>query len=334
MTRLRFALRICATVIIAGCAPAKPAGPSHISLHITSDPPGALAMYTPPGNPFNEKDAKVLGKTPLLRLLLPDLGGSQVQVSKAGYLEWLGTISAASPEIQVKLQPLPADDENTASSPPLQSIALVPVRVGLRKIGTDGFETTAAAAEFKNNLLKELGASLATRFGDQASIQSGSKEILETKVWAHLEQQVSKIRLEKLGFYPRPVRVDMPEALTSMLGNSSQALLLLRAEGHYLSTGQRVARVAVPLLLTAAGAVAGASVAASNPGASVVYPIFGPGPSQETVLLQVYLVHAQTRELLWYAQVVTPSRFDDEGVTEAVARKTIEQIPGAILAPR
>jgi hypothetical protein len=43
--------------------------------------------------------------------------------------------------------------------------------------------------------------------------------------------------------------------------------------------------------------------------------------------VQLLLIHSQTREVLWYGQVVYPQYFKHKGVTEETARKATEQIP-------
>jgi hypothetical protein len=205
----------------------------------------------------------------------------------------------------------------------------------LHQVGSTAFESTPDAATFRSRLVQLLGGALEKRFPGKTTVVDTSAEASDAATWGKLEDQISRIRLEKLGSYPVPVRLDIPAQLGPAFANADAAVLLVRAEAYYLSTGQRVARAAVPILLSlASGAAAGAAAQALPAGTTVTYPVFGPGPDQETVLLQMFLLHAQTRELLWYGQVLTQQYFRDDGVVESITAKAAEQIPSAYLAAR
>jgi hypothetical protein len=48
----------------------------------------------------------------------------------------------------------------------------------------------------------------------------------------------------------------------------------------------------------------------------------------------MFLVHASTRELMWYGQVILPQYYKREQVTETAATKAAEQVPAAFLEGR
>src|SRR3972149_5389922 len=61
------------------------------------------------------------------------------------------------------------------------------------------------------------------------------------------------------------------------------------------------------------------------------YTVFGGFPSSERILVQMFLVHSSTRELMWYGQAFMPQFFKHEQVIEKTATKAAEQVPAVFL---
>ena len=67
--------------------------------------------------------------------------------------------------------------------------------------------------------------------------------------------------------------------------------------------------------------------ATGSPG--YIYPVFGARPNSDTVRARMFLIHSETRELLWVGQVLMPAYFKHKQVVETTARKAAEQAPTA-----
>lgn len=338
-TMRRMSIFAAGGLLLAGCA-SQNAGIPHASipLGITSVPSGACVMYGAQAMYFDEKSAVALGKTPLLRNLPPDAAGARIQITKLGYREWSGTLSPAATRITAELQPLSDQekaDRGWMISPPATALTVVPLRVGLHQVGNAAFESTPEATRFRARVVQLLGGALEKRFPGKVAVVDAPAQASEGAAWGALETQISKIRLDKLGCYPVPVRFDIPAGIASAFANANTGVLLVRAEAYYQSSGQRVARAAGPILwsIVSAAAVSTAAQALALPAGTIVtYPVFGPSPDRETVLFQMFLVHAQTRELLWYGQLSTQQYFNDDGVIESITLNAADQIPSAYLA--
>jgi len=255
-----------------------------------------------------------------------------VQLSLRGYKQWLGTLSPSSPIVTARLEPLSDAEKKAAGWVPSASIdriSVVPVRIGTQQIG-DTFQPDSP--EFRNSFITTFQGVMQRRFGNKSSTASVAALEGNAAVMEALEGAVKGVDMSQLAARPTPVVIDFPAEVRTAMTREGGAVLFVRAEAHYLSGGARFARVAIPILLSAASAAA-AGVAAAQASGPSFYPyyILGVAPTQDLVLAQGFLVHAQTRELLWFGQATALAHYEDSGVTSRVAEKLAEQVPAAVL---
>ena len=207
------------------------------------------------------------------------------------------------------------------------------MRLGIRKRGakTDAFDLSSEAVLFTNRFLTAFEQGVKGRFGERARLATDDQLISEES-WNQLTKQLEGVSISTIGYTPAPRRLNFSAAINAKLAELDGAVLLVRAEAYYLGKGAIFARAAIPLLLSAGSAAAGAAGASASGASSYSYSIYGAPPSSDVILVQMFLVHSQTRELLWYGQVVMPQYFKQEQVTEKTATKAVEQIPAGLLA--
>ncbi|MGO9199651.1 MAG: hypothetical protein ACLQM8_03820 [Limisphaerales bacterium] len=308
--------------------------PVDAPVRINSMPPGALVLLCP-GEPFREEAAVPLGKTPLLRLMPLAQAGSSVRLTKAGFQLWTGKVSPAAPEIKAELAALTEAQKAELAwfvSPPCRRLTVVPMRVGIKKAGAkgEGLEASSDAAGFTSRFLTAFEAAVKRRFGAQAA-WAAPAELAGEEFWQQLARQLNGLNVSMIGFTPAPRRLEFPAAAQASLAALDGAVLLVRAEARYLGAGRLISRAAVPLLLTA-GSAAGGYAAAKSAGASFyTYSVFGPPASSDAILVQMFLVHTGTRELMWFGQLLMPQYYKQPQVTENTAARAAEQVPSAFL---
>jgi len=144
-----------------------------------------------------------------------------------------------------------------------------------------------------------------------------------------LEDHLKTLRLEKIGFYPVPRRLTLTPAVAGKLKDIGGVVLLVRAEAYYLKSNDRFMRAAAPLLLSFAS---GATALSTQPGPIYTFLVFGGVPQSEVVFVQIYMVHAETQELLWYGQVQSPDNFKRDNLLEELIQRVVAQIPSAFIA--
>ncbi len=308
--------------------------PIDTTVHIRSTPPGAFVLICP-GDAFREAAALPLGKAPLMRLMPLSAIVNSVRITKAGYQVWEGKLSLGDSDIKAALVPLTEAQKQELGwfvSPPCRRLTVVPVRLGIQRLGSkaEGFETSSDAVSFTNRFLTVLDATIKQRFGSQAVLTTPTNLVTDA-FWQNLARQMEGINVATIGFTPTPRRLSFTTEENASLTALDGAVLLVRTEAHYLGKGAIFARAAVPLLLSA-GSAAGGYAAAQSTGASFyTYSIYGGIPSTEGILVQMFLLHSSTRELMWYGQAFMPQFFKHEQVTENTARKAAEQVPAAFL---
>ena len=328
------AMMALSVALAAGCATGPQVKRVEATIRIESSPPGAFVMMSG-GDQFQEAKAISLGKTPLFRYFsLPETGAS-LQITMAGYETWNGSISPMSPMVKAELLPLTDESKRAKGwfvSPPFQRITVVPMRLGKKKVGTqtEALETTADSVDFGQRFMAAFNATLKKRLGMDPVISKESA-LTSDECWRQLIQNMENVCPEKVGFYPTPLQMQVPAEISSALASVGDAVLFVRAEAYYLGSGAQFGRVATALLLTAGSAAAGYSVASAAGSPMFMYTAHGPGPSGDAILVQLFLVHAKTRELLWVGQVVNPQYFKIADNIGDTARKAAEQIPGSFL---
>jgi len=241
------------------------------------------------------------------------------------------TLSPSSPNISAEMEALSEAERaqvGWVTSAPIDRITFIPLRVGKRKIG-DAFQHEAPA--FRSGFLSVFERVLRSRFGTQLSQSNGHLLDGNDAVMTALETAVKEVDMSQLATRPTPLRVELPEEAETALAELGGAALFLRAEAHYLGGGTRFVRAAVPVLLTAASAAGGMAAAGSIGSPVFVYTVHGPLPTQDTVVAQAFLVHSETRELLWLGQAMLPRHYKDSGAIDEVARRLAEQVPSAFL---
>jgi hypothetical protein len=288
-----------------------------------------------PASAFREELALPLGKTPLLRLMPLAGSGSSVRITKAGYQAWEGKLSLAASEIKAELVPLTEAQKRDLGwfvSPPCRRLTVVPVRMGVQKIGsnTNRFAVSPEAEAFTNRFLTAFRTTMSQRFGSQAALAQPAALVTEA-FWQRLAGLMQGISVATIGYTPVPKRLEFMADENASLAALDGAVLLVRAEARYVGGGTVFVRTAIPLLLTAGSAAAGYSVANATGSPSYTYTVFGPAPSSDAVLVQMFLVHSGTHELMWFGQVILPQYFKHPQVTEKAATKAAEQVPAAFL---
>jgi hypothetical protein len=284
--------------------------PVDTTVRISSTPAGAFVLVSS-GETFREDAALALGKTPLMRRMRLAANGSPVRITKAGYQVWEGKLSPGASDIKAELVPLTDAQKQELGwfgSPPCRRLTVVPVRLGIQKLGSkaDGFETTSDAVSLTNRFLTAFEAMLKQRFGSRAELATPTNLVTDA-FWRQLANQMKGINVATVGFTPTPRRPSFTTGENASLAALDGAVLLVRAEAHYLGKGVIFARAAVPLLLSA-GSAAGGYPAAQSTGASFyTYSIYGGLPSSEDILVQRFLLNSSTRELMWYGRRSCPS---------------------------
>jgi hypothetical protein len=309
-------------------------GPVDATVRISSTPSGALVLICP-GEEFHEDAAVPLGKTPLLRLLPLTESNASIRITKAGYQVWNDKLSPDAPEIKAELAQLTEDEKQKLGwfvSPPCYRLTVVPIRLGIKKVGSkaEGFETSSDATNFTSRFLTAFETTIKQRFGSQAELATPTN-LVSDAVWQELARQVEGINIATVGFTPTPRRLDFTAGENASLADLDGAVLLVRAEAHYMGKGAIFARAAIPILLAAGSAAGGIAVAQSTGASFYTYTAFGAAPSSDVIMVQMFLVHSSTRELMWYGQVIMPQFYKHEQVTERTATKAAEQIPAAFL---
>jgi hypothetical protein len=300
-------------------------------VRVSSEPAGALVMYSR-DRPFDEKTAAVWGTTPLSRYV--DAIEGVVRISKTGFDEWEGVLDEQHMTVNARLTP--RRDEHgewpVVESPPTDFLSVVPLRVGIQEIGQEGkpLDDSDESKTFRQEFVWKLSRELVKRFGRAAQVNKDVQltPVAAQTVWSRLDDQMANVRVEKIGYYPQPVRVDVDTRALGIAAKAGAAVVLVRAEAYYLGTGTQIVRAAVPILLTAASAAGGAAVAASAGAPLYVYPVFGPITANEDAMIaEVYVVHPWTKELLWTGRAAARGHYTNSAVIEGVVTNLVNAIP-------
>jgi len=325
-------LIVCMFTVVNGCVSVSEPELVSVVIRISSNPSGALVMMCP-GRVFVPEKAVTLGETPVLRRLDLPATGSLVQVTKAGFREWSGVLSGESPNIAATLVPF-TDSERSqlgwVESGVCDRLTVVPVRVGIRKTGSDSddLDTSAEAEEFRRRFRNTFEPILADRFGTRAMV-TRPPMLTGGEAWEALSGGLEGIRFDQIGYYPVPKRLQLGAAMDSELHALGGAVLFVRVEACYLGSGARTARFAAPLVKTAISDMIGSAnpVYTGSDYFAYVYTIHGPSDARDTILVDMCLTHSQTSEILWLGRVLLPDWFKRKGVVEDVARRAAAQIP-------
>ena len=323
-----------AVVTFVGCAsaPVKPSNYVQTTLQVSSTPEDALVMMSCAAT-FDEKSALVIGRTPLLRLRNLPKKGCELSISKPGYHEWRGRITPDASTISAELVAFSEDEKaklGFVDSQPADCLSLVPVRVGIHQLGDKAeiMESSPDAEDFRTNVIEGFKKELPKHFGAKAEVRQEA-ELQNTNTWIELEDNLKTLRLEKIGFYPVPRRLDLTPKVASKLKDIGGIVLLVRTEAYYLKSNDRFMRAAAPLLLSFAS---GATALSTQPGPIYTFLVFGGLPQSEVVFVQIYMIHAETQELLWYGQVQSPDNFKRDNLLEELIQRVVAQIPSAFIA--
>jgi hypothetical protein len=305
------------------------------TVRISSVPSGALVLVCP-GEEFREDAAEPLGKTSLLRLMSLTESNMSVRITKPGFQLWNGKLLPTASEIKADLIPLTDAQKHEQAwfaSTPCHRLTVVPVRLGIKKVSSKGeeLETSSNAAEFTNRFLTTFESKIKARFAQQATLLTQTNLASEA-FWQQLSRQMKGVRISTIGFTPVPIKLNFPADINAQLDELDGAILFVRVEAHYVGKGAIFMRAAVPILLSAASAAGGMAAAQSAGSPVYVYNVYGGmDTSSDLILVQMFLVHSHTRELMWYGQVAMPAFYELEHVTEKTATKAAEQVPAAFL---
>jgi len=309
-------------------------------IRISSSPSGALVMLSNQAE-FDEMTAPVLGKTPIMRRMQISTGGSVIHITKPGYEEWVGRISAETPQIKADMVLLPNTDLNRSTRSKFNKVTVIPARIGIRKVWNPksgeelpDFEVSELATGFRRNFMHSLGERLRGRFSENIAVKN-SPELETDEFWLQVEDILTGIRPDKIGFYPEPVSIEFGTHYSDILSSIGDGVLLIRSEAYYHTKGHTSGLVIGAILMTLAAREAAKQNAktGANPGETVMYsyPVYSVGPSNESIIVQQLLIDSETKELVWFSQTVLPGNFSREGVTETLASKIGSQFPSAFL---
>jgi hypothetical protein len=257
-----------------------------------------------------------------------------VRVSKRGFEEWEATLGARHLTLNAKLVPLADRDGEiaTVESPPTDFLTVVPLRLGIHKVGEEEgvLESSEQGKVFEFEFLQKLSRELMKRFGSAALVTEDAPlaPSAANAIWSRIGGQLAGVRVEKLGYHPRPVRLDIDARDLGSGAKAGAALALLRAEGSYVGTGTKVARGVVQVVVTTAvgaGAAAGAAAAGAAPVIVGAPPPLT--PLEETVVGELYVVHPWTKELLWIGRAAGRGRYTEPGVVDGVVARLVSEIP-------
>jgi hypothetical protein len=306
-----------------------------VPIQITTTPPRAL-VFLSHDSTFDEKTALCLGTTPLLRNLNLSNHNNHLQLIKPGYREWNGTLTPETSIKNIVLEQL-SEQENKKNgfykSPMTQEMTVIPLRIRVQPLSKKDQKTdnTTESLDFKSRMLTSFEKEIRHRFQEKAKIQ----EVLEWEdenFVQNLLDQIKNIRLEKIGYTTFPISLHFDPKDEKYLSSLQGTILFLRGEAWYEGKGKKILKGLLPILLTAGSVSIGYNAAINSGASGFAFNIFGALPSTNTVLLQMFLVHSQTKELLWYGQVLfSPAHFKTPEVIEKTAVQGAKQIPSMFI---
>lgn len=284
-------------------------------IRIDSKPTDAFVTMTQKVS--DEEKTVPLGRTPLMRYLLVSTEGDSLTVTKRGYNEWKGTVTTESPEIVADMVPLSNEEKGWPVSNPAEFLTVIPVRVGIQKIADDAeLEVTGDdALAFKSRVTDTLKKSLQERFGEKVRFAEIPPPA-NIEFWDEMSETLKDVYPSKVDYYPSPLAIKLRDDFNEIVSRNEGAVLLIRAEGHYMGAAKRFG---VPALLTAM------SVGFAFMGASTV-SLYGP-LNADFIAVQAALVHPQTKEVLWIGQRREIAHFSKTEVADQLIEKIVRQIP-------
>lgn len=332
--RLIRATWFAALVALAGCVTTNQPQMTNCSVTIRSEPKGALVLASS-SNTVQEAEAVVLGNTPLRRFMRIQNEGMPLLISARGYQEWRGSVSPANPTVSARLRRMP---RNAKSEKRLQGVKILPVRVGAHVIGQARriLDSNPESARYRSLFLDTFHSTI----GEQAPKYGAEHEMTAAQyeaVWNVVEERLKKHCFERIPYLPEPLQMDLGPLGLERQQSEDKYLLLLRAEAYYVSGGKRFARIAAPLILTAAGAAIGANnpVASHTSGMTTtttyVFPVFGVGPQEDTIVIQKVLIHPGTGHIEWCGQLVARAYYRKPDAVRQLARQAAQLVPDAFL---
>lgn len=277
---------------------------------------------------YSEKSALSMGVTPLMRRKELPQAGLEVRILKAGFEEWKGMVSPASPDINAKLVPVSASKNEKTGLPANQKItAVIPVRLSLTGIDGADLPTQTQADFFKETALGGISTSLDEKFSHPIAIEKIEDPIQSEIAWMKLEKSLENVNFDKLPHYSVKPKVEIEDGISKLLKDKSGKVLLLRVEAYYLDKGQRIKKAALPILASIVSGVAAQSSASANNSGSYTYSVFGPPPQKELLVAQMFMIDAGSHELLWVGEASVPENFETQGVILQVTEKLVSRIP-------
>jgi len=346
----RYAIISGATLLIYGCS----STPKQVNtaFRVRCNVDHALVTYSPE-TVFKATNSVVLGTTPMIRLKEVPGEGARLQVTARGYHPWEGALLpttnvlvvpcqdstnrlslAAITNLNVVLQPLTAEEKQNrgwVESPPCAQVALLPVKVGTQVIGgsfisdPNGPFEREVSTVLRYELEKRLGAvfqstAVSTTFTNHAGLLQALDEV-DKRVPDYMYLKAT----------PDPVTVNVPDDVKRKMRDIGGGILLFKANALYLSTTANALRVGVPLALTVLSAAAGAGGASASGSSYYTYNVYSIAPKSDMIIVQGYLVHSQTCELLWLGQMAVPGSFKKGNATCQAASGVARQLPRGLV---
>lgn len=315
---------------LAGCVTTNQPQTTECSITIRSEPKGALVLASS-SNAVKETEATVMGKTPLRRFMKIPKEGMALSVSACGYKEWKGSVSPADPTVLAQLRKV---SRNATSGKRLQGVKVIPVRVGAHVVGqrSSALDNDRESVQYCSLFLDAFRDTLQEQ-GTACTTEGDLPVAQYSEIWAAVEQHLKEHCFERIPYLPKPLKLDLEHLGLGRGNTSDKYILLLRAEAYYISGGKRLTRIAVPLIMTAAGVAIGVNnpVASNELGmvttTTYAYPVFGVGPQEDSIVIQEVLIHPATGGIEWCGQLVARAYYRKPEAVRQLAQQAAQLIP-------
>lgn len=333
---------LCGLIFFSGCV--TPNGANHLKpedtamvLKIDSEPKGALVLLNQ-DTAFDEKTAVLLGKTPLVRCI-QHFGDYTIEITKEGYKPYQTSVSKTKLEVSASLERLYPEGVEPAKvflDKKADKIICVPYLVRARKATKRDVKTLMATPKdikhtkaFNNSIDEFLPEIMQNKFSDKFEITKTDFGLAPQETELILDQKEG-VRLDKIGYYPEPVMLDLPEQVKATVKDENANYLLLHAESFYTSAGKKFFNAVVPALV-AAGAAVGTASAFGVPAHQVNIPHVSGIPNIDFMIIRAALVSGKTHEMLWFGQISIKTNHNNTKVLKKILKKIIRKVPKKFL---
>ncbi len=266
------------------------------SLKITTDPSDALIVLHP-----NSSRENIIGTTPITWNFSGQKLTNKFQITKRGFEnETINFSDLNQNHLHLELSPLEdqANPEKKLSS--IESVILVPGRIGIKKAGSEKikFEKSSSSAKSFNekalNSINEIVPKSLGKFHRESKVESTNIDsFIES-----LDEQLKNVNVDKLKYYSKTPAISSIKELQTH-PQKKQAILTYSIEGYYESSLKVFSRDVLPFLLTAASISAGYNSVGSSGGFYTYNIYYSEAPNRSMTIIKFYLIDSETGHVLW-----------------------------------